>query len=127
MMRLWTFELLRAYGSKVFDVVRDEFSVPSRQALSQRPPFNYVWSDLTDFSLMVERVRTWRNNLRRKIDQKDCPPRILACDALACKSSLEVTVGGLEYIDVSDFDFDYDLFHSLLPFREGFLDFVKTH
>jgi hypothetical protein len=28
---------------------------------------------------------------------------------------------------VSDFDFDYDLFHSLLPFGEGFLDFVKTH
>jgi hypothetical protein len=56
MTPLWTFELLRMSGSKALDIVRNQFSVPSRQALSQRPPSSYIRSDLTDFSLVVERV-----------------------------------------------------------------------
>jgi hypothetical protein len=48
-MQLWTFELLRTRGRKALDMVRDQFSGSSRQALSQRPPSNYVRSDLTDF------------------------------------------------------------------------------
>jgi hypothetical protein len=74
-------------------MVRDQVSVPSRQALSQKPPFNCVRSDLIDFSLVVERVRALRNNLRGKIGRKDCPQYILACNALTCKSSIEVTAG----------------------------------
>jgi hypothetical protein len=124
--RLWTFELLRTCGSKTINMVRDQLSVSSRQALSQRFPFNYPRLDLTDFPLVVERVRTWRNNLPRKIAYKDCPRCILACDALACKSSVEMTAGGLKDIDVSDFDFDCELFGSLLVSRKGFLDFAKT-
>jgi hypothetical protein len=96
MTRLWTLELLRTYGSKAFDMVRDRFSVPSRQALSQMLPSNYIRSDLTDFSLVVGRVRAWRHNLRRKIGHKDCRRCILACDALACMPSVEVTAGGLK-------------------------------
>jgi hypothetical protein len=46
--------------------------------------------------------------------------------ALACKPSVEVTAGGLKGINVSDFDFDCDLFESLLASRKGFFDFVKT-
>jgi hypothetical protein len=61
---------------------------------------------LTDFSLLVERLRAWRNILRGKIGHRDCPPCIRACDALACKPSIEVTAKGLKGIDVSDFDFD---------------------
>jgi hypothetical protein len=34
MTRLWTFEFLRTSGSKALDLVRNQFSVPSRQALS---------------------------------------------------------------------------------------------
>jgi hypothetical protein len=49
MTPLWTFELLHACGNKVIDMVRDQFSVPSRQALFQKPLSNYVRSDLTDF------------------------------------------------------------------------------
>jgi hypothetical protein len=126
MTRLWVFELLRTWGSKAFDMVRDQFSVLSRQALSQRSPSNYVRSDLTEFSLVVERVWTWCNNLSGKIGRLNCPRCILACDALACKSSVEVTARGLKDIDVSDFDFDCDLFDSLLASHKGFLDFVKT-
>jgi hypothetical protein len=37
-----------------------------------------------------------------------------------------VTTGQLRFIDVNDFDFDCDLFDSLLASRKGFLDFVKT-
>jgi hypothetical protein len=107
-------------------MLRDQFSVPSRQALSQMPPSNYVWSDLANSSLMIERVRTWRNSLRGKIGHKDCPRCILACDALACEPSVEVTAGGLKDIDVSDFDFDCDLFDSVLASRKGLLDFMKT-
>jgi hypothetical protein len=44
-----------------------------------------------------------------------------------CKPNVEVTAGGLKGIDVSDFDFDCDMFDSLLASRKGFLDFVKTH
>jgi hypothetical protein len=127
MTRLWTIEFLRTCGSKALDMVRDQFSVPSRQDLSQRPPSNYLRSDLTDFSLVAERVRTWRNNLRGEIGHKDCPRWILACDALACKPNVRKTTGGLKGIDVSDFDFECDLFDSLLASRKGFLDFVKTH
>jgi hypothetical protein len=94
--------------------VRDQFSVASRQTLSQSHPSNYVRSDLTNFSLVVEWVGTWRNNRRGKIHHKDCPRCILACDALACKPSAEVTAGGLKSIDVSDFDFDCNLFDSFL-------------
>jgi hypothetical protein len=81
---------------------------------------------LTDFSLVVERVRSWRNNMHGKIGYKDCPRCILACDALACKPSVEMTAGGLKGIDVSDFDFNCDFFDSLLTSRKGSLDFVKT-
>jgi hypothetical protein len=66
MTGLWTSELLHMCGSKASDMVHDQFSVPSRQGLSQRPPSNYVRSDLTDFSLVIERVRTWRNKSGRK-------------------------------------------------------------
>jgi hypothetical protein len=127
MTRLWAFELLRTCESKAPNMVHDEFSVPSRHALSQKIPFNNVRSDLTDFSLVVERVRTWHSNLRGEIGHKDRARCTLARDALACKPSAEVTTGGLKGIDVSDFDFDCDLFESLLTSRKGFLDFVKTH
>jgi hypothetical protein len=82
---------------------------------------------LTDFSLLIQRVRTWHNSLHGKIGHKDCPRCILACDALACKPSVEVTAGGLKGLDVSDFDFDCDLFDSFLASRKGLLNFVKTH
>jgi hypothetical protein len=108
-------------------MVRDQFSVPSRQALSQVPPSNYVRPDLTDFLLAVEWVRSWRNNLRGKVHYEDCPGCILACDALACKPSVEVTAGRLKGIDVSDLEIDCDLFDSFLASRKGFLDFLKTH
>jgi hypothetical protein len=78
---------------------------------------------LTDFSLVVEQVRTWRNNLRGKIGYKDCLRCILACDALACNPSVEVAAGGLTSVDESDFD----LFESLPASRKRLLDFVKTH
>jgi hypothetical protein len=68
---------------------------------------------------VVERVRTWHNNLRGKIGNKDCPRRILACEALACKPSVEVTTGRLKSIA--------DSLDLLLASRKGFLDFVKTH
>jgi hypothetical protein len=68
---------------------------------------------------VVERVRTWHNNLRGKIGNKDCPRRILACEALACKPSVEVTAGRLKSID--------DSLDLLLASRKGFLEFVKTH
>jgi hypothetical protein len=110
MMRVWTFELLRTCGSKALDMVCDQFLVPSRQVFSQRHPSNYVRSGLTDFSLVVERVRTWCNNLGGKIGHRDCPRCIPACDTLACKSSVEVAAGGLKGTDVTDFDFDCDLF-----------------
>jgi hypothetical protein len=58
MTRQWTFEFLRTCENKAHDMVRHQFSVPSRQALSQWPPSNYVRSDLTDFWLVVERVWT---------------------------------------------------------------------
>jgi hypothetical protein len=70
MTRLWAFELLYTCGSKVLNMVRHQFSVPSRQALSQRPPSNCVRSDLTDFSLVVQRIRTRHNNLRGKIGHR---------------------------------------------------------
>jgi hypothetical protein len=93
MTRLWTFELLRTCGGKVPDIVRDQFSGPSRQVLSQRPPSNYVRSDLADFSLVIGRVRTWCNNLRGKIGHNDCPRCIRACNALASKPSVEAIAG----------------------------------
>jgi hypothetical protein len=91
------------------------------------PPSNYVPSDLIDFSLVVERVRTWCNNLRGKIFHKDCPRCIPACEALACKLSVEATAEGLKDIGVSEFDVDCDLFDSLLASRKEFVGFVKTH
>jgi hypothetical protein len=63
----------------------------------------------------------------RKIGHKGCPRCILACDALACQPSVKVTAGGLKDISVSDFDFDGDLFDSLLAPHKGFLDFMKIH
>jgi hypothetical protein len=62
----------------------------------------------------------------RKNWPSECPQCIRACGALACKPSAEVTAGGLKGIDVSDSDFDCDLFESLLTSRKGFLDFLKT-
>jgi hypothetical protein len=35
--REWTFELLRTCGRKALKMIRGEFSLPSRQALPQRP------------------------------------------------------------------------------------------
>jgi hypothetical protein len=122
MTRLWVFELLRPYANKALDMVRDQSSVLSRQTLSQTPPSNSLQSDLTDFPLAIERVRTWRNNPRGKIGHKDCPRCILAC-----KPSIIVIAGGLKSIDVSDFDFACDSFGSLLASRKGFLGFVKAH
>jgi hypothetical protein len=52
---------------------------------------------------------------------------ILACDALACRPSVEVTGHRLKGWDVSDFDFEDRLFESLQSSRRVFLDFVKTH
>jgi hypothetical protein len=49
MTRLWAFGLLRTCGSKALGMVRGQFSVPPCQVLSQRPPSNYVQSDLIDF------------------------------------------------------------------------------
>jgi hypothetical protein len=126
MRRLWTFELLRTCGNKATDMARDQFLVPSRQALSQMSPYNYFWLDLTDFSLMVEWVRTWRNNMPGKIGHNDCLQCILVCDALPWKPSVEETTRSLKDISVSDSGFDCDLFDSLLASRKGFFDFVKT-
>jgi hypothetical protein len=58
MTLLSPFELLCTCGNEAADILRDQFLVPSRQALSQRLPSNYVRSYLTDFSLVIERVRT---------------------------------------------------------------------
>jgi hypothetical protein len=123
----WTFNLLRTSGNKSLKMIRGEFSLPSRQALSPRPPSGYVRSDLTDFSLGIARVRVWRNNRRGKIPHGTCAWCVLACDALACKSSVEVTAGGLGGIDASDFEFDSELSESLLASPKPFLDFIKTH
>jgi hypothetical protein len=78
--------------------------LPSCQALSQRLPSGYIRSDLTDFSLVVARVRAWRNNLGGKIPHGKCPRCVLAC-----KPSVEVSAGGLRGIDASDFEFDSDV------------------
>jgi hypothetical protein len=126
MTRLWTVELLRTVEARPSICFATSFRY-HRVQLSQRPPSNSVRSDLTDFSLGVERVRIWRNNLHGTISRKDCRRWILTCDALACKLSVEVTAGGLTEIDVSDVHFDCDWFNSLLASRKGFRDFVKTH
>jgi hypothetical protein len=125
--RRWAFDLLRTCGSKALTLVRKEFPVPSRQALSQKPPSGYARSDLTDANLIVERVRAWRSLLRGKIGSKECPRCVLARDALACKPAVEVTSRGLRGLDDSDFDFDCGLFESLLSSPTAFLDFVHTH
>jgi hypothetical protein len=65
--------------------------------------------------------------LSGQLGHKDYPGCILACDALACKRDVEVTARGFKGLDASDFDFDGELFESLLSSRKAFLDFVKTH
>jgi hypothetical protein len=123
----WASELLWTCGTKALKMIRDEFSLRSYHALSQRPPSGYVRSDLTGLSLVVARVRAWRNNLRGKIPHGKCPRCALACDALACKPSVEVAAGGLGGTDVRDFDFESELSESLLASPKAVLDFTKTH
>jgi hypothetical protein len=126
-IRRWAFEILRTCGAKGLKLVRGEIPLPSRQALSQKPPSGYARSDLTDKDLIVERVRAWRNALQGKIGHKECPRCVLACDALACKPSVEVTSGRLTGIDVSDFEFDDELFERILSSSQAFMDFVHTN
>jgi hypothetical protein len=122
------FEILVTCGGKALELTRTGgFPLPSRQALAHKPPSMYARSDLTDFRLVAQRVRAWRQSHRRQIRSQDHPRCILACDALACKPSAEVTARGLKGLDASDFDFDSELFESLLSSPKAFLEFVNTN
>jgi hypothetical protein len=56
----------------------------------------------------------------------ECPRCVLACDALACRSNVEVTSERLKGMDMSDVDLDGELFQSFLAISKAFLDFVNT-
>jgi hypothetical protein len=124
--REFAFELLRTCGATALTMVRKHIPLPSRQSLCRKPPERYERSDLTDFDLVIDRVRKWRSGIAGKLSTSTtCPRCILACDALGFKPSVEVTPDGVTGLDVNDFDFNYDLLESLTSSAESFREFVE--
>jgi hypothetical protein len=101
--------------------------VPSRQSLYLKPPAGYIRSDLTDSSLVADRIGAWRRKCAEHLRCTDYSKCILACDALACKPSVEVTRDALSGLDSSDFDRGCDLLESLTSSRAAFQAFLRGH
>jgi hypothetical protein len=125
--RQWAFELLRTCGTKALAITRRIVPLPSRQSFYSKPPMGYTRSDLTNFSLVADRIHAWRKTCGEDVRCTDYPRCILACDALACKPSVEVTRDGLHGLDSTDFDLGCDLFESLTSSRVAFQEFVQGH
>jgi hypothetical protein len=125
--RQWAFELLQTCGRKALMIARRVIPLPSRQSLCRNPPVGYERSDLTELSLVLDRVRKWRASLGEAVRSTDCPRCILACDALVCKPNVEVTADALSGLDARDFDLDGDLLESLTSSAKTFQEFIQGH
>jgi hypothetical protein len=77
--RQLAFDLLRACGINAPTIRRDRIPFTS-QSLYLKLPDGWARSDLTDLSLVLERVRRWCSSLTGKIPSTDYPGCILACD-----------------------------------------------
>jgi hypothetical protein len=128
-MRLWAFELLYTCGIKGLALSRRRNLLPSRKSLSRNPPAGSEWSDSTYISLVLDRVQKWHTAMGKEANLHSTvfPRCILACDARACKPSVEVTPDGLLGFHSNDFDFDCDLLESLTSSPDAFRDFVHRH
>jgi hypothetical protein len=125
--REFTFELLRTCVTPALASVRKHISLPSRQSLCRKPPEGYERSDLTDLSLITDRIRRWRSSISGKLSTSTFCPVRFACAALAFKLSIEVTPDRITGLDVCDFDFNSDLLESLPSSSESFQEFVEGH
>jgi hypothetical protein len=125
--KLWAFELLQTCGVKALDIVRRHVPLPSRQALRRAPPIDHICSDLTDYALAGGRAHQWRLSVTSIIGGTAYPRCILACDALACVPSIEVTSEGIQGLDLNDLDLSFDLLEGLTSSSEEFRAFVQGH
>jgi hypothetical protein len=82
---------------------------------------------LTNFSLVADRLHTQRRKCTDHLRCTDYPRCILACDALACEPSVDVTRDGLSGLDSSYFDLGCGLLESLISSRAAFQEFLQGH
>jgi hypothetical protein len=116
--RKFALEFLWTRGRRALQMIRAHIPSPSRQTLCGRPPVGYSRSHLINMEVATVRVRAWRSGVSDRVRGTDCPRWTLACNALACKPSVEVAKDTLTGLDVTDFDLNHELLEFLTSSSE---------